>query len=112
MRAPINITGIVHEGIQIPNQYILDQNYPNPFNPTTNVHFSIPKDGDVSLKIYDMVGRLVATYLDGHVKAGNYNAEIDGANLSSGVYFYTLQAKDFVQTKENDCSEIKTDDII
>jgi hypothetical protein len=50
--------------------------------------------------MYDAVGRLVATYLDGFVKAGHYNAEVDASNMSSGVYFYTLYAKDFVQTKK------------
>jgi len=78
----------------------LEQNYPNPFNPTTNIHFSIPKEGDVSLKVFNALGQIVGTYIDGNIKAGTYNAEIDGTNLSSGVYFYTLQAKDFVQTRK------------
>jgi hypothetical protein len=84
----------------VPAVYELEQNYPNPFNPTTNIKFAIPKDGSVSLKIYDAVGRLVGTYLDGFIKAGYYNAEVEASNFASGVYFYTLYAKDFVQTKK------------
>jgi hypothetical protein len=89
-----------NENNELPQKYGLSQNYPNPFNPVTNVKFAIPEAGDVSLKIYDVTGSLVAVYLDGFVKAGYYNAEIDGSNLSSGVYFYTLRAKDFVETKK------------
>jgi hypothetical protein len=81
--------------------YSLEQNYPNPFNPTTNIKFSVPKDGNVSLKFYDMMGREVASYIDnGFLKAGIYNALFDGANLSSGVYFYTLSTNDFTETKK------------
>ncbi len=101
MNQQINpLVGIHNENNGVPKTYTLEQNYPNPFNPTTNIHFSIPKDGEVSLKIYNTLGQLVATQLDGFVKAGNYNAEVDAANLASGTYFYTLSANDFVQTKK------------
>jgi len=100
MKTPVTTTGINHEGTNVPKQYVLEQNYPNPFNPTTNIHFAIPKEGDVSLKIYDVTGRLVQTYFDGTMKAGLYNAEVDASNMASGVYFYTLLAKDFVQTRK------------
>lgn len=92
--------GVEHQNSQVPAVYELEQNYPNPFNPTTNIKFAVPKDGNVSLKIYDAVGRLVGTYLDGFIKAGYYNAEVEASNFASGVYFYTLYAKDFVQTKK------------
>jgi hypothetical protein len=94
------ITGVNNQQTGIPKEYNLDQNYPNPFNPVTNIHFSIPKDGNVSLKIYDQLGQLVSTNLDGFIKAGNYNAEVDASNWASGTYFYTLSTKDFVQTKK------------
>ncbi|MEO8664676.1 MAG: Omp28-related outer membrane protein [Ignavibacteria bacterium] len=97
---PVVPTGINSNGTEIPQRYELSQNYPNPFNPVTNIKFSVPKDGNVSLKIYDLLGKLVDTYLDGFVSAGNYNAQIDGANLSSGIYFYTLSSKDFTETKK------------
>ncbi len=95
-----NVIGIEPLGNEVPDKYFLAQNYPNPFNPKTNIHFSVPKSGDVSLKIYNTLGQVVAVYLDGFVNAGNYNAEIDGTNLSSGIYFYTLSSKDFTQTKK------------
>ena len=99
-----NIQSMVPTGVgnqhQIPANYALSQNYPNPFNPTTNISFSIPKDGNVSFKIYDMLGNLVETYLDGFVKAGSYNAEINASNWASGVYFYTLISGNFVETKK------------
>ncbi|MFI5145065.1 MAG: Omp28-related outer membrane protein [Ignavibacteria bacterium] len=85
---------------QIPAQYSLAQNYPNPFNPTTNIKFSIPKDGNASLKIYDILGNGIAVYLDGFVKAGTYNAEIDASRWSSGIYFYKLTATGFTETKK------------
>ncbi len=93
-------TGIINQNNEVPSNFSLSQNYPNPFNPTTNVHFSLPKDGDVSLKIYDMLGNVVETYVDGFMKAGTYNAEVDGSNWASGVYFYTLRAGNFVETKK------------
>jgi thiol-disulfide isomerase/thioredoxin len=86
-------TGVGNNGTTAAD-YNLSQNYPNPFNPSTSIHFSIPKDGIVSLKIYDVLGNEVSTYYDGFLKAGNYNAEFNGSNLSSGVYFYTLTAGD------------------
>lgn len=85
---------------EAPVSYSLSQNYPNPFNPTTNITFSLPKDGNMSLKIYDVVGNEVAVYWDGFMKAGIYNAEFDGSKLSSGVYFYRLTAGNFIETKK------------
>jgi len=90
----IDPTGIQSQNNEIPKAYSLSQNYPNPFNPATNIHFSIPKSGNVTLKLYNTLGQEVGTYLDGFIKAGNYNAEIDASNLASGTYFYTLRADD------------------
>lgn len=94
------VTGAEHQGNTVPANYILKQNYPNPFNPTTNIHFSIPKDGNVSLKIYDMLGNEITTYFNEFMKAGFYNVEFDGSKLSSGVYFYKLTAGNFSETKK------------
>jgi hypothetical protein len=99
IQTPVTATGINNEE-SIPSLYELGQNYPNPFNPVTNIKFSVPKDGYTSLKIYDISGKLVATYLDGYVKAGKYNAEVNGNELSSGTYFYTLKAENFSETKK------------
>lgn len=97
-------TGILLTGINDPavkaTKFELSQNYPNPFNPVTNIKFTIPESGYASLKIYDVTGRLVETYLDGFVEAGNYNAEINGANLSSGIYYYTLISDGYKETKK------------
>ncbi len=90
----------VSSGNQIPAKYSLSQNYPNPFNPTTNIKFTIPKDGNVSLKIYDILGNEIAEYLKGFLKAGSYNAEINASGWASGVYFYKLAASDYTETKK------------
>lgn len=94
-----NPTGINNEK-NIPTEYSLSQNYPNPFNPTTNIKFSIPKNGNVSLKIYDVLGNEKAVYMKGYLKAGVYNAEINALSWSSGIYFYKLSAGDFSVTKK------------
>jgi hypothetical protein len=94
------LVGITNQNSGVPVIYDLSQNYPNPFNPVTNIHFAIPKDGHVSLKVYNSLGQLVETYLDGTIKAGYYNAEVDASGWASGAYFYTLTAKDFIQTRK------------
>jgi hypothetical protein len=92
------VTG-VNNNPEAVGSYTLSQNYPNPFNPNTNIRFSIPKEGKVVLKIYDVLGNEVSTYFDTYLKSGIYNVEFDGAGLSSGVYFYKLIAGDFSETK-------------
>ncbi len=69
----------------------LDQNYPNPFNPSTNIAFQLPESSDVSLKIYDMVGREVAVLINRQMSAGSHTATFDASNLPSGMYFYRLE---------------------
>jgi hypothetical protein len=85
---------------EIVKDYFLSQNYPNPFNPMTNIRFNIPKDGFTTLKVYDISGKEVAIYLEQFLKAGLYNVDFNGANLSSGVYFYRLVSNDFSETKK------------
>lgn len=100
MKTPLTgTTGISNNNATV-QDYELSQNYPNPFNPSTNFTFSVPKSGEVSLKFYDMLGNEVATYVDGYLNAGSYSVEFDGSSLSSGVYFYKLQAGDFSATKK------------
>lgn len=93
---PIGVNG-THE---IPKDYSLEQNYPNPFNPSTNIKYSVPKDGNVSLKVYDILGNEVSTIINGFMKAGVYNVDFDGSNLASGIYFYTLKTSEFTSTKK------------
>lgn len=89
------------QSTKIPKDYSLGQNYPNPFNPTTLINFSLPKESNVSLKIYDMLGKLVHTIFNGEVKsAGAYEVSFDARKLPSGVYFYALTSGDFIQTRK------------
>ena len=80
--------------------YRLEQNYPNPFNPTTNITYVLPKAENVSLKVYDVLGREVATLVNEVKPAGAYTVPFNASNLASGVYFYKLQSGSFVQTKK------------
>jgi len=84
----------------LPVVYNLEQNYPNPFNPTTTINFSIPEDNFVSIKVYDMLGRLVTDLVSEDKAAGFYSTKFDATNLSSGMYFYTIQAGNFYETKK------------
>ena len=94
------IDGIAGTPFIIPDKPELTQNYPNPFNPITNIIFSIPKNGDVSLKIYDLHGSEIETLINGNLNAGTYNVKFNGTNYSSGVYFYKLKHNGYVETKK------------
>lgn len=83
-----------------PNSFVLDQNYPNPFNPSTVIKFQLPSKELVTLKIYDIMGREVATLTNGIREAGNYTVQWSASNLSSGVYWYRLTAGTFVKTNK------------
>jgi hypothetical protein len=83
----------------IPNEYRLMQNYPNPFNPVTKISFDIPKQGLVTLKIYDVLGREVRTLVNEVKNAGSYTVDFNAADLSSGVYFYKLEVNGFSDVK-------------
>ncbi|MCZ7602697.1 MAG: T9SS type A sorting domain-containing protein [Melioribacteraceae bacterium] len=85
---------------ELANDFVLSQNYPNPFNPTTNIQYSIPKASHVSLKVYDVLGNEVATLVNEKLSSGVYNSKFDASTLSSGIYFYTLEAGNFVTTKK------------
>jgi len=85
---------------EIPQRFSLSQNYPNPFNPITVISFQLPVAGQVSLKIYDMLGREVQTLVNETLKPGTYEASFDGSQLTSGVYFYKLITDGFSETKK------------
>jgi minor extracellular serine protease Vpr len=85
---------------QIPKIFALMQNYPNPFNPSTVISFQLPLKSLVTLKVYDILGREVATIVNEVIEAGSYNVQFDGSKLSSGIYFYTLNAGEFSATKK------------
>ncbi|MCB0729178.1 MAG: T9SS type A sorting domain-containing protein [Ignavibacteriae bacterium] len=85
---------------EIPIEFSLSQNYPNPFNPTTNLEFGISELGLVTLKIYDISGKEVMTLVNEQKSPGYYSVSFNGTNLSSGIYFYSIKAGDFVSTKK------------
>ena len=102
----LSLTGIqTGKGTSGPDKYTLSQNYPNPFNPITRIEYTIPNNergnnSFVQLKIYDLLGREVRTLVNNYQKAGSYRVDFNGANLPSGVYFYRLQAGNYIQTRK------------
>lgn len=84
----------------IPTRFELSQNYPNPFNPSTQIKFSVPKEGFVNIKVFDVLGREVRTLVNEVKKPGYYSVDFDGANLSSGFYFYRMETSSYVETKK------------
>jgi hypothetical protein len=86
--------------IGTPNSFNLSQNYPNPFNPSTKINFDLPYDSKVSLKIFDMSGKEVATLVNEVKTAGYYSINFNAASLSSGIYFYSISAGNFTATKK------------
>jgi hypothetical protein len=93
------LTSVHHPLSELPTQFNLKQNYPNPFNPTTKIGFSVPVKSFVSLRIYDPLGRVVAEPVNAYLTPGNYETQFDGEGFGSGIYFYSLQAGSFVQTR-------------
>jgi hypothetical protein len=83
-----------------PRSYELLQNYPNPFNPSTKIRFSLPMSEYVTLKIYDAIGREVATLIDGQQDAGQFEITFDASNFASGIYFYQLEAGEFSAVRQ------------
>ena len=94
------VTKVSQDPSLVPTAYALAQNYPNPFNPTTTISYQLPKSGTVTLKVYDILGRETAVLVDEQKPAGFYQATFDASKLSSGLYFYRLEAGSFVQTKK------------
>ena len=106
-RSTNSTTRVTNENNNIPSTFSLSQNYPNPFNPTTKIEYSIPKESFVTLKIYDVLGREVATLVNEEKSTGKYEVEFNGNNLpagrqglSSGIYFYKLNAGDYSSVKK------------
>lgn len=84
--------------INFPNEYSLMQNYPNPFNPITTIQFQLPSAGNVTLKVFDVLGSEVSTLVNEYREAGSYDVEFNASSLSSGVYYYQLTSGSFIQT--------------
>ena len=94
------ISGITPVLNIIPEDYALSQNYPNPFNPTTTIKFNVPVTGMVILKVYDVLGKEVASLVNEVKNAGSYTVDFDGSELSSGAYFYRIEAGDYMDVKK------------
>ncbi len=98
-RADASITSVNAEN-GMPIEFSLFQNYPNPFNPTTTIKFSIPEDETITLKIFNILGQEVSTLLNKNMKSGLHEVEFDASSLSSGIYFYSLTAGKYAETKK------------
>ena len=96
----MNTVGIQNERATIPTKFELFQNFPNPFNPSTDISYSIPRRSNVSLKVFDILGSEVAELVNKEMEAGSYQVSFNASSLSSGVYFYRLQAGDYVKIKK------------
>lgn len=97
---PIIVTGIEEERTEVPNEFLLTQNYPNPFNPLTTFEYQVPELTFVNIKIYNVLGHELRTLVNEEQNAGSYKINFEAGNLPSGVYFYRIQAGDFINTKK------------
>lgn len=95
-----NPTAIENISSEIPASFRLHQNYPNPFNPSTSIKFDVPVSGNVKLKVYNSIGKEVATLVNENLIAGTYNFNFNAANLASGVYIYKLETTNFADVKK------------
>jgi uncharacterized lipoprotein YddW (UPF0748 family) len=101
------VTTDVKDDLGLPTKYSLNQNYPNPFNPSTTINFSLPYNGFVTIKIYDVLGKEISTIINNDFAAGYYDVNFDASALSSGIYFYQINVQsaeaidgNFVETKK------------
>jgi hypothetical protein len=94
-----SVTGIAGENLSI-KQFKLQQNYPNPFNPSTTINYSIAKEGQVKLNVYDMLGNNVAAIANENKQPGNYSIQFNASALPSGIYFYRLESAGYSDTKK------------
>ncbi len=86
--------------VKIPTAFVLEQNYPNPFNSRTSIRFSLPKESEVSLKIFNILGKKVATLVSGKLMAGSYQYTWDASGVAGGIYIYCLETDGFVETRK------------
>ena len=84
----------------LPQQFLMEQNYPNPFNPTSTIRYIIPQKGFVKISVYDVLGREISVLVNEEKNPGRYEIIFDAKELSSGIYFYTIRAAGFTQSKK------------
>jgi hypothetical protein len=94
------ITYIESEITYLPMEYYLNQNYPNPFNPSTTIEYSLPKPSNVTIEVYSTIGQKIQTLLNEKMPAGSHQVEFNAQYLSSGVYFYKIEASEFQDVKK------------
>lgn len=99
-KTEIQLSTSVEPSSGIPTQFMLEQNYPNPFNPTTTIRYGLPEAGEVSLQVFDMTGRRVATLVNDSKTAGWHTVTFDASNLASGIYIYRIQSGKFINTRK------------
>ncbi len=97
---PQSVTSTEETPAPVVTKYTLMQNYPNPFNPVTNISFTLPEKANVKLTVYNILGKEIATLINGNLSAGEHTVSFDASNLSSGVYFYRIQAGNFTSTRK------------
>ncbi len=94
------LSGTGEENLGTPNTYALSQNYPNPFNPSTTISFVLPRADEMTLRVFDLLGRQVSDLRLGKLEAGAHNVRFDGTDVASGIYFYTLSSPNFTATRK------------
>ena len=95
----LEYSDVLHLEVGIPNEFTLYQNFPNPFNPSTIISFSIPERTKVVLTVYDVLGTEVSELINDIKSSGKYEVKFDSKGLPSGIYFYTIQADNFINSK-------------
>jgi hypothetical protein len=93
-------TAVEYSNGDIPKTFTLFANYPNPFNPSTKIRYAIPQNSFITLKVFDLRGREIVTLVNEKKALGNYEVTFNASNLSSGIYFYRMQTKDFSETRK------------
>ncbi len=99
-------TGVLITGLEqiekdiLPASFRLEQNYPNPFNPTTTIHFALPKRAQITIKLFDLLGREIATLVEDKLNGGVHQINFEAAGLPSGLYFYTMKTSGFSASKK------------
>ena len=99
-RSYADIIGVRNITNEVSERFSLSQNYPNPFNPTTKIKFDLPQNSFVKINVFDITGRLINELANLNLQTGSYETEFNGTNLSSGIYYYRLEAGSFVNTKK------------
>ena len=95
-----SVISVSRDNNLIPLDFSLKQNYPNPFNPVTKINFSVPREGNIRLNVFNVLGEVVATLVNSELPAGNYTYDFDATKLPSGIYLYTLSAGNYKETKK------------